>query len=102
MKRFLLIALATIVMYVLPATGETTDRDTFEHLVAKGAPSAGDLFFVKFKPKLACVCVSGQRPGVVSQEGDMVSCVLVAFDADGSVDLNASTVCAGDFVVLGR
>jgi hypothetical protein len=69
----------------LASPARATDRDTFNKLIAKVAPSI--VPGQPFKPRVACGCpdTSGnQIAGVLSQSGSVVSCLLPSFSAVGT------------------
>ena len=99
----ILFALAIALSCVPPALART-EQDVFNKLVATVAPSTDELLNGRFKPKLACVCLSDNAPGVVVSAGPPgtatpVRCLLPVFSAGA---FNGGFYCVGDFVSLGR
>ena len=84
----------------LASPARATDRDTFNKLIAKVAPSIAP--GQPFKPRVACGCpdTSGnQIAGVLQKNGSVVSCLLPSFSAAGT--FSGASLCE-NYVVLGH
>jgi hypothetical protein len=99
----ILVTLALSLTVATPALART-EEEAFSALVRAVAPSESELLDGKFKPKLACVCLSDNSPGLLVSVGapgpaTPVRCLLPAF-SDGV--FMGGVYCAGEFVSLGR
>jgi hypothetical protein len=99
----ILVTLSLSLTFATPAFART-EEEAFNALVRAVAPDETELLDGKFKPKLACVCLSDESPGLLVSVGapgpaTPVRCLLPAF-SEGV--FTGGFYCAGEFVSLGR